>query len=136
MKAAGIAILFLAALPCATAAAAPAKVAPDATCQKYGAQAFSAWTLGLYTVVGQHFAPDMRTHLPPAVLEEMWANLQGEVGTFKTLGKFTPHVLGGHAVMVAPMEFANRHMVAVFACNAKDQIAGLQVLDPSRIAGL
>lgn len=135
MKAVRLAMV-IAALAGAAWLPASAVAAPSATCRKYGAEAFNAWTLGLYTAVGQHFAPDMQTHLPPTVLEEMWTDLQARVGKFRSLGAFTPHTLGGHPAMVAPMDFARMRMVAVYACNAKDQIAGLQILDPARVPGL
>lgn len=135
MKPAGVAMV-VAGMACSAVAVAAAPAAPSAKCRQYGAEAFNAWTLGLYTAVGQHFGPDMRVHLPPTVLEEMWTDLQARVGKFRSLGAFRPSTLGGHAAMVAPMEFADMHMVAVYACNAKDQIAGLQILDPARVPEL
>lgn len=130
------AVMLVSALACSGASAAPATAAPSATCRKYGAEAFSAWTLGLYTQVGLHFAPDVSKHLPPTVLADMWDNLQAQVGKYKSLGQFVPRTIEGHEAMVAPMEFANVRMVALFSCNAKDQIAGIQILEASRVPGL
>ncbi|HEX7324065.1 MAG TPA: hypothetical protein VF292_01750 [Rhodanobacteraceae bacterium] len=116
--------------------AAPAWAAPSKTCAQYGETAFIDWTQGLYPDVGRHFAPDLADHLPASVLHDMWNELQAQVGKFQSLGRFVPRTLNGQAAMVAPITFQHMRMAAVFACNAKDQIAGMQVLDPARVPGL
>ncbi|MGH8117018.1 MAG: hypothetical protein ACREP0_03855 [Rhodanobacteraceae bacterium] len=133
---AAVMLVVAAGLVCGAVSAAPAAAPPGRTCQKYGAEAFSAWTLGMYTQVGAHFAPDVQQHLPPTVLATMWTNLQAQVGVYKSLGQFVPRTVEGHEAMVAPMEFADMHMVALFSCNAKDQIAGIRILDAADLHGL
>lgn len=114
----------------------PVFAAPDKTCRKHGEYAFAAWTQGLYAQVGQHFSPEVKAHLSPKLLQEMWVQLQAQVGKFQSLGQFAPRTIQGHTALVAPMDFADMHMVAVFACNAKDQISGFSILDPARVPGL
>lgn len=126
-----IALAACGALPATTAFAAPGNA-----CGKYGEYAFAAWTQGLYTQVGQHFSPEVKAHLSPELLQKMWVQLQAQVGKFRSLGQFSPRTIQGHATMVAPMDFADMHMVAVFACNAKGQISGFSILDPARVPGL
>lgn len=128
-------------LACGALLAVPAFAAPSApaagqSCQQYGDNAFHAWTQGLYAHVGDHFAPEMKQHLPPAVLREMWEQLQSQAGKFESLGAFEPRTLDGHALMVAPMDFASKHLAALFSCNAANQITGMQVLDPDSVPGL
>ncbi|MGH8124712.1 MAG: DUF3887 domain-containing protein [Rhodanobacteraceae bacterium] len=128
---------FLIALAaCGALLVTPVFAAPDKTCQKYGEYAFAAWTQGLYTQVGQHFAPEVKAHLSPELLQRMWVQLQAQVGKFQSLGQFSPRTIQGRAAMVAPMDFADMHMVAVFACNAQGQISGFSILDPARVPGL
>ncbi|MGH8112189.1 MAG: hypothetical protein ACREPF_03535 [Rhodanobacteraceae bacterium] len=129
-------LVAAAGLVCGAVSAAPAAAPPSGTCQKYGAEAFSAWTLGPCTQVGAHFAPDVSKPLPPTVLAEMWTNLQAQVGLYKSLGQFVPRTIEGHEAMVAGMTFADMGMVALFSCNAKDQIAGIRILDAADLHGL
>lgn len=118
--------------------AAPAFAAPPAAaaCQQYGEFAFHAWTQGLYAQVGQHFAPEVKAHLPPATLREMWEQLQAQAGKFESLGPFAPRTLDGHALMVASITFGARQLAAIFSCNAQGELAGMQVLDPGAVPGL
>lgn len=135
MRSFRFAAVLLAGAILAPAASAAAPASPT-TCQQYGQIAFAAWTQGLYAHVGDHFAPEVKTHLPPAVLRETWEELQAQAGKFVSLGQFEPRTLDGHALMVAPIEFASKHLAALFSCNAQNQITGLQVLDPAAVPGL
>ncbi|TAN08090.1 MAG: hypothetical protein EPN38_04015 [Rhodanobacteraceae bacterium] len=110
--------------------------APSPTCQRYGEIAFAAWTQGLYGAVGQHFSAEVKIHLSPSVLHAMWQQLVAQAGKFESLGRFVPRTLDGHAMMAAPMKFQAMNMAAVFACNPKDQIVGLQILDPAQVPAL
>ncbi|HEX7348812.1 MAG TPA: hypothetical protein VF264_04090 [Rhodanobacteraceae bacterium] len=129
-------LLFGAALFVGVLCANNALAAPGATCQQYGEIAFAAWTQGLDAHVGDHFAPEVKIHLPPGVLHEMWTQLQAQAGKFVSLGQFEPRTLDGHALMVAPIDFTSKRLAALFSCNAKNQITGLQVLDPNAVPGL
>lgn len=129
-------VAFAAAPLLAALLAAPAFAASQNLCRQYGQIAFAAWTQGLYAHVGDHFAPEVKTHLPPAVLRETWEELQAQAGKFVSLGQFEPRTLDGHALMVAPINFSSKHLAALFSCNAQNQITGLQVLDPAAVPGL
>lgn len=123
-------------LPAWAAQAAQPVTVSDKTCLQYGDDAFHAWSQGLYTQVGQHFAPAVAKHLPPSTLRAMWVQLEGEVGKFERFEPFRSRLLRGQPIMIAPVYFASMRMAAIFTCNAQDQITGLQVLDPARIPEL
>lgn len=131
----GLAIALGVALALPAQAAQPA-AASDKTCMQYGDNAFHAWAQGLYTQVGQHFAPPVAKHLPPSALRAMWVQLEGEVGKFERFEPFQPRLLRGQPIMIAPVYFASMRMAAIFTCNAQDQITGLQILDPARVKEL
>lgn len=111
-------------------------LAQTAACRAHGEAAFTAWTHNNYDKVGKDFSPEVAAKLTPAMLKQTWSTLQGEVGAFEKLGSFAPHMVGRRVVMVAPMTFSLMALDAVFTCDAKDRIAGIQIVNPRMVPGL
>ncbi len=106
----------------------PVSAKPTDACRVHGQSALMAWTHGRFDQVGKDFAPEVAAKLAPAVLREVWGQLQVQAGTFKSLGTLAPRSLGGRDVLVASLEFSGTPLAAIVDWDGQDRIDGFRVV--------
>lgn len=106
----------------------PVSAKPTDACRIHGQAALVAWTQGRYDQAGKDFAPVIAAKLTPALLRQVWGQLRAQAGTFRSLGTLAPQPLGGHDVLVAPLEFSGTPLAATIHCDGQDRIDGFRVV--------
>jgi alpha-beta hydrolase superfamily lysophospholipase len=106
---------------------------PTDACRTRGQAALAAWTQGRDGQVGKDFAPTIAAKLTPALLRQVWGQLQAQAGTFESLGTLAPRPLDGRDALVAPLAFSGTPLAAIVHCDGQDRIDGFRVVPAASV---
>lgn len=107
---------------------AAATAQPTDACRTRGQAALAAWTQGRDDQAGKDFAPAIAAKLTPALLRQVWGQLQAQAGSFESLGTLAAQSLDGQDALVAPLAFSGTPLAAIVHCDGQDRIDGFRVV--------
>jgi len=117
---------FMYVLLAATVLSAPAVRAADATtaaCVAHAAASLDALTHGNYAGARKDFDDAVASKLDAARLAQVWEQLQGMRGAYRSHGALQRKVLADWPVVATTVDFASGQLGFVAACDAQDRIA-------------
>ena len=128
---------ILPAVAVAALLAAPAVRAADAlspVCVAHAAASLDALAHGDYAGARKDFGEAIAGKLDAARLEQVWKQLQGELGAYQSHDAVRQKTLAGHAVAAATLSFANMQLGFAAACDAQDKITTYRFVPAEALA--
>ena len=108
--------------------------APTPVCMARAAASLDALTHGDYAEARKDFSAAVAGKLDAAKLEQVWKQLQGTFGAYRSHGMVEQKTFAGHAVAAATLSFANMQLGFVAACNAQDRIDAYRFVSAEALA--
>lgn len=115
------ALLFVAPTAGATAVAPP-------TCQDHASALIDALARGDFAHAGKDFSSAVSQALPADKLQQVWTQVQAQVGAYQQHAAPTTKTVGGKPLLVTHLTFASMPLDALVACDAAGQITTFRLV--------
>jgi dienelactone hydrolase len=122
------------ALLAAALLAAPTAFAADAsagTCAAHSTGLIDALARGDYTHAGKDFSPAIAAALDADKLQQVWTQVQGQVGSYRKHAAPARQAVAGHSMVVTRLSFADMPLDALVACDADGRISTFRLVPPA-----
>ncbi|MGH8184165.1 MAG: alpha/beta fold hydrolase [Rhodanobacteraceae bacterium] len=103
-------------------------------CMANATASLTAFVQGNYAAVGKDFSPQLAAGLPAEKLQQTRWQILAMAGAYRSYGAPHRQLLHGASVIVVPVEFAQRPLDFVTACDASGHLAAFYLLEPSAVA--
>ena len=116
---------------------APAVYAADAVspaCVAHASASLDALARGDYAGARKDFGQTLAGKLDAARLEQVWKQLQGTLGAYRSHDTVRQKTFAGRPVAAAPLSFANMRLGFAAACDAQDRIASYRFVPAEALA--
>lgn len=107
---------------------------PAAQCVARSTASLDALVRGDYAGARKDFNATVSQALGAARLEQVWTQIQSQAGAYQEHAEPQRQNLGGHAVVVTPVSFANMPLDFVVACNDDGKISSFRFIPPDAMA--
>lgn len=109
------------------ASGAGSTVAADA-CVTHAQAALQALTTGRFHEVVRYLSPSLTKIVTPDALAQTWKQIQGQAGTFQSLGDLHPVTLSGQSLWLASLRFSKARVAALVDCDEADRLTRLRLV--------